>query len=106
MRITAAPARALFVVSTAMLLSACAGIQKQVAETKARGTIESGGYTWEIPMDTEGAVQVRTNGLPTRQAATEVGSQLCKKYGRVAQFANQTGSLILAFQQFEFNCVR
>jgi hypothetical protein len=57
-------------------------------------------------MDTEGAVQVRTNGLPTRQAATEVGQMLCKKYGRVAQFAKQSGSLILGFQQFEFNCVK
>jgi hypothetical protein len=93
-------------VGAAILISACAGIQQQVAETKARGTIESGGYTWAIPMYTEGAVQVRTNGLPTRQAATVVGAKLCKKQGRVAQFAGQTGSLILGFQQFEFNCVK
>lgn len=93
-------------VGAAFLISACAGIQQQVEETKARGTIERGGYTWSIPMNTEGAVQVQTNGLPPRQTATEVASILCKKYGRVAQFARQTGSLILGFQQFEFNCVK
>lgn len=87
-------------------LAACAGIEQQAAETKARGTIESGGYTWEVPMDTEGAVMVRTRGLPTRQAATEVASTLCKKYGRVAQFVRQRGSLVLGIQEFEFNCAR
>lgn len=93
-------------VCSVLLLSACAGIKQQVEETKARGTIESGGYTWAIPMESEGAVAVRTNGLPTRSAATVVGSMLCKKHGRVAQFVRQSGSLILGFQQFEFNCVR
>ena len=83
MRLTAAIAKTAILVSAA-LLSACAGIQQQVAGNKARGTIASGGYALEIPMETEGAVQVRTNGLPTRQAAAAVGSQLCKKYGRVA----------------------
>lgn len=98
--------KALAIAGAALLLSACAGVQQQAAETKARGTIESGGYTWSIPLDTEGAVQVRTTGLPTRQAATEVGSRLCKKYGRVAQFVRQTGSVVLGVQQFEFNCVK
>jgi hypothetical protein len=105
-RATARAVKALAIAGTTLLLSACAGVQQQAAQTKARGTIESGGYTWTIPMDTEGAVQVQTTGLPTRQAATEVGSRLCKKYGRVAQFVRQTGILMLGVQQFEFNCVK
>jgi len=89
-----------------LFLSGCAGIDQQIAETKARGTIQEGGYTWTVPMDTEGAVSVRTNGLPPRQTATVVASRLCKKYGRVAQFSRQTGVLMLGIQEFEFNCVR
>ena len=74
MPFTAALAKTLVLIGATLALSACAGIQQQVAETKARGTIEPSGYTVEVPMETEGAVQVRTHGLPTRQAATEVGS--------------------------------
>jgi hypothetical protein len=85
-------------------LTACAGIKQQIEATKARGTIDAGGYTWEIPQESEGGVTVRANGLPPRQAATDAASIVCKKYGRVAQFVKQDGSLILGFQQFEFNC--
>jgi hypothetical protein len=90
----------------AALLVGCAGLAQQVEATKARGTIEAGGYTWAIPLETEGTVTVRTNGLPPKQAGLEAGAIACKKFDRIAQFQKQDGSLILGFQSFTFNCVK
>jgi uncharacterized protein YceK len=90
----------------AVALAGCAGIQQQIAAKKARGTIEAGGYTWEIPDESEGGNTVSTHGLPPKQAATEASSILCKKYGRVAQFVKKDGILLTGLQIFSFNCVR
>jgi hypothetical protein len=96
----------LAVVLTATLLVGCAGAQQRVEEMKARGTIEAGGYTWVIPLETEGNVTVRTNGLPPMQAGLEAGTIACKKFGRIAQFQKQDASLMLGMVSFSFNCVR
>ena len=87
-------------------LSACAGLEKQAQDTKARGTIEAGGYTWKIPMESEGGNRVQTNGLPNQQAATEAASILCKKNGRIAQYVKQDGMPLLGVVWFDFNCVK
>ena len=92
--------------SALALLTACGAMQKQVEETKARGTIETGGYTWNILADAEGGNTISTNGLPGRQPAVDASAILCKKYGRIPQYTKQTGVLLLGIQQFEFNCVK
>jgi len=81
-------------------------VQQQAEETKARGTIETGGYTWSILADGEGGNVISTYGLPGRQPATDAANILCKKYERIAQFTKQKGMLLLGIQQFEFNCVK
>lgn len=93
-------------VAVAICVAGCAGMNRQIAETKARGTIESGGYTWTIPTDSEGGNTIKTYGLPSRQAATDVSSKLCKKYGRVAQYVDQHPILLTGAMIFDFNCVR
>ena len=87
-------------------IGGCAGMQRQIAEMKARGTIEGGGYTWQIPAESEGGNTIQTRGLPSRQAATEASTKLCKKYGRVAQYDSQKSILITGTMIFNFNCVR
>jgi uncharacterized protein YceK len=90
-----------------LLLAGCSAIKQQAAETKARGTFESGGYTWEIPADTAGGNTIRTHGLPSKQIATTASDTLCNKYDRVAQYVDNKGtSLLLGFVVFHFNCVR
>jgi hypothetical protein len=94
-------------ISISILLSGCfEGTKRQMAETKARGTIEGGGYTWDIPADSAGGNTIQTSGLPSKQAATEASTKLCKKYGRIAQFVNRTDILLLGVVAFDFNCVR
>ena len=93
-------------VAAAVSVAGCAGINQQIAETRQRGTIESGGYTWQIPADSEGGNTVQAQGLPSRQVATTVSSTLCKRHGRVAQFVSQRGVFITGTQIFDFNCVR
>ena len=88
------------------ILSACGALEKQMEETKARGTIETGGYTWNIIADSEGGNTISTNGLPGRQPAVDASAILCKKYARIPQFTKQTGVLLFGIQQFEFNCVK
>lgn len=90
----------------AAVLAGCGAMQQQAQETKARGTIEAGGYTWNILAESEGGNTISTNGLPSRQHATDASTILCKKNGRIPQFVKQTGVLLLAIQQFEFNCVK
>jgi hypothetical protein len=87
-------------------LTGCGAMQKQVEETKARGTVETGGYTWNILAESEGGNTISTNGLPSRQHATDASAILCKKNGRIPQFGKQTGFILLGIQQFEFNCVK
>lgn len=90
-----------------LLLTGCAAIKQQAADTKARGTFESGGYTWEIPADTAGGNTIRTRGLPSKQIATTASDTLCNKYDRVAQYIDNKGSsLVLGLAVFNFNCVR
>jgi len=93
-------------ISISILLSGCAGVNRQVKETLARGTIEAGGYTWQIPAESVGGNSIETHGLPSKQAATEASDILCKKNDRVAQFVEQKSKLILGIQQFRFNCVK
>ncbi len=94
------------IVAIAIILTGCAGIKRQAAEMEARGTIEAGGYTWKIPADSEGGNTIQTNGLPSKQAATEASNQLCKKYDRIAQFASRRSILIAGTMIYEFNCVK
>ncbi len=75
-------------------------------EMNARETIEAGGYTWKIPADSEGGSTVQTQGLPSRQAATNASTTLCKKYGRVAQYVKHRNLLLTGTAIFDFNCVR
>ncbi len=90
-----------------LLLTGCASIKQRAADTKARGTFESGGYTWEIPADSAGGNSIRTHGLPSRQIATTASDTLCNKYGRVAQYVDNKGtSLLLGFAVLNFNCVK
>ena len=90
----------------AAALTGCGAMQKQAEETKARGTVETGGYTWNILAESEGGNTISTNGLPSRQNATDAAAILCKKNARIPQFSKQTGVLLLGIQQFEFNCVK
>lgn len=89
-----------------LVITGCAAIEADAAATKARGTVEAGGYTWSFPLESEGNVRVQTNGLPSRQIATTVASARCKKYGRVAQFVKQEAVFMLGVVWFDFNCVR
>lgn len=89
----------------ALAIAGC-GVKRHVDEMHARGTIEAGGYTWQIPVDSEGGNQVQTHGFPSVQAATDASTILCKKYGRVAQYVSQRGLAVTALQIFTFNCVR
>ena len=89
-----------------ILLSGCAGANRQVKEMNDRGTIDAGGYTWKIPAESVGGNAVRANGVPSVQAATEASNLLCKKNDRVAQFVEQKSVMILGFQEFRFNCVK
>jgi hypothetical protein len=90
-----------------LLFTGCSAIKQQAADTKARGTFESGGYTWAIPADSAGGNTIRTHGLPSRQIATTASDTLCNKYGRVAQYIDKKGSsLVLGLAVFNFNCVR
>lgn len=93
-------------IAVAIFVIGCAGMNREIEETKARGTIESGGYTWEIPAESEGGNTIRTHGLPSKQAATDASNILCKKHGRIAQFVDQEGILLLGLMIFNFNCVR
>ncbi len=68
--------------------------------------METGGYTWNILAESEGGNTISTNGLPSRQHATDASAILCKKNGRIPQFVKQTGVILLGIQQFEFNCVK
>lgn len=93
-------------ISISILLSGCfEGVKRQRDEMEARGTIETGGYTWKIPAESAGGNTIETRGLPSKQAATEASDKLCKKHDRVAQFVKQrsflTGSVV-----FDFNCVK
>lgn len=93
-------------IAAVISISGCAGLNRQVAEMEARGTIEAGGYTWRIPTEYEGGNSVRTQGLPSRQAATEASNKLCKKHGRIAQYVTQRNILMTGSVTFDFNCVR
>ena len=95
---------ALFLISIAV--SGCAGIEQRAKESAARGTIETGGYSWRILADSEGGNMISANGLPGIQPATDAAMSLCKKYKRIAQFSKRSGSLLLGVQQFQFNCVK
>ena len=53
-----------------LLLTGCSAMKQRAADTKARETFESGGYTWAIPADTAGGNTIRTRGLPSQQIAT------------------------------------
>jgi hypothetical protein len=88
-----------------LVISACSGMRQHMEETKARGPLEVGGYTWRITAESESGNTVSTNGLPSRQYATEASNTLCKKYGRIAQFVKQTGSLLLGRHLNSIACV-
>ena len=94
-------------ISISILLSGCAGIKRQQKEMEARGTIDAGGYTWEIPAESVGGNTVRANGIPSVQAATEASNILCQKNDRVAQFYKRTeNTSLFGYQEYSFNCVR
>jgi len=99
---------AVFCISAIIItgITGCAGAKRRVKEMNARGTIDAGGYTWRIPADSEGGNTVQTRGLPGRQAATEASNTLCKKYGRIAQYASRDHILLTGLAIFNFNCVR
>ena len=89
-----------------LVVGGCSGVKRRAAETQARGTIETGGYTWKISADSEGGNTIRAHGLPGRQAATDASSQLCKKYDRIAQVVRRKPILLIGAVKFDFNCVR
>lgn len=91
---------AVFVVGVAAALSGCAVPKSNYP------TIESGGYTWTIQLESEGGNRIQANGAPNRQQATDAANTLCKKHGRVAQFAKHDPMPLLGFQNYTFNCVK
>ena len=84
----------------------CASVNQQIREERARGTIESGGYTWYIEDDSQGGNTIKTFGLPSKSVSTTVSSMLCKKYDRIAQYVSQTPMDFMTVTRVTFNCVR
>ncbi len=95
-----------YVTGCSSLNNAIKQVERQNAEIKARGTIEAGGYTWEIRADSEGGNTIQTRGSPSKQNAIDAATKLCKKYGRIAQYISQERPSITTTIYFNFNCVR
>jgi len=93
------------IIAVSIGLSGCAGMKKRMAEIEARGTVEGGGYDWAIHDDYEGGNTIQTSGLPTKGAAAKASTQLCKKYGRIAQYESHQGSIV-GLWTYNFNCVK